>query len=281
MPAVERLLVELDLLEHLAAHREKRAVERLHARNGHAADLVCGHHEAAGLVDLRTDLAVQMRPSGVDPVAADQARRPCNADEVMVREVSEQFRREIRRHDLDVVVREHQDLPGRAPDAAVIAFAQRARVVYSDDFVRHVAQERAIVRANLFEALGSYAADDHGHAAPVARVARKQARHSAVHGACARAGDRPARLGVQHHRIFRAQREACGKRGVGGGPSRPARAARCRAGNAAPPDPARARLHVRRTAMHRHTARRETPRCPAGTARRPARRDRSPWPMLA
>jgi len=170
--------------------------------------LVDGHDQAARFFDVRADLTVQVRPAGVNPVAADQPGRACGADQVVSRKVREKLRRKIRRRDFDVVVGEHQDLAARPPDAAVVSLAKRPRVVDADDFMRHRAQQRAIVRADLVEAFRVYAADDDRNAAPVARFACRVPRYSAQCEVRACPGKRAAHRGVQYHRISRLERLA-------------------------------------------------------------------------
>jgi hypothetical protein len=80
---------------------------------------------------------------------------------------------EIRVHDHDIVVRQDDDVAGCAADAAVVALAERARVVDADDLVRDAGQQRAIVRADGVEFLRPDAADHERHAAPVIRIQRE------------------------------------------------------------------------------------------------------------
>src|SRR4030095_14332495 len=158
MPTVEGRRVEADLLGNAAADGEEYAVHSL----DRAVDALA-RTEKLHLVTVRSpvgDNAARVADAGIRPAHRTHAGSSRHADHIPIPQMAPKGPAQVIGKDLDVVVRENADVALRCAQPAVVAFAQRLRIVNPDDLVGFVADVTGVGFPDCRKLVGVDAADD-------------------------------------------------------------------------------------------------------------------------
>jgi hypothetical protein len=163
MEMVERRLVEAQAPRDRSARGDEHAVERLRACDDERTAAADQHDELAALgVGCDDKHVVEWMPRQM-PCAADQPRRSRDPDDVVARKMPEQPGGEIRRQDLDIVVRKNERIAARSVDRTVVRLGERACIANRDDLVLDLGKRALVACAGFRELRRLDAAHDDRH----------------------------------------------------------------------------------------------------------------------